>query len=337
MNKFHIWWQKRFALWLDKRIPHNRLFIMDMSNTFIFPSKFGVSWCGLSALLFILGTNYRNNLLLLLSYFLVAIFLVCLLKSFSNFAKLRIQCGKISSPFAMHDLILPLWLGTHDRHQYSDKSCQGRLHFRIWNKQLATSVEAQLCANPINVNIPTRERGFMELPRITIESFYPLGLFRCWTHLKFDNSVLIYATPQECTPPQRPEHSSQDQTNQVTSSQSGYDDFDLLDSYKPGEPLNHVAWKIVAKGGEMLTKHFSTANSDKIWLSLEQVSGNYETRLSKLTWLVLEYSQKQLEFGLNLQHIKVQPGMGNQHMETCFRALATSPKAIKSGNQNEQN
>ena len=319
------WWNRRLSRWLEKRIPDNKKFNLDMSNVFIFPSRFGVFYCLLAALLFILGTNYRNNLMLLLAYFLLSLFLVNLLVSYGNFSKLRVEFGKSKSVFAGADFPVALWLGEIKSQSSSHLNCHGKLHFKLWNESTQCSIEADNHANPVTVNVATSQRGFLKLPRITIESYYPLGLFRCWTHLRLKNEVLIYPKPVKSVIPDTWQREQTDSDAEL-SQRPGHTDFDSLSSYRPGEPLNHVAWKIMAKGGEMMTKKFSDSEHREVWLSLEDIPvTNLEEKISQLTWQVLELDKQQIQFGLQLADQKIAPATGNQHLEQCLTALACHP------------
>lgn len=325
------WYHKRFSRWLEKRIPDKRQFQMDMSNVFIFPSKFGIVYCLLCGLLFILGTNYRNNLMLLFSYFLLAMFLVNLLVSYANFVRLKVQLGKLSSVYALNDCPLPLWLGDSHCQNISELNCAGKIHFRFWGSERQKSIESENHSNPVVLNLPTDKRGYMVLPRITIESFYPLGLFRCWTHIRFINKVLIYPQPIP---------TELIIENQLTGEEEaldldtlpGQNDFDALKSYERGEPLSRVAWKLVAKGGDMMTKQFSDSYNSALWLDIRHYNDQgLESAISKLTWLVIELTQRKASFGLILGEQRIEVNTGNPHMEKCLEALAVfnTPDAVK--------
>ena len=67
-------WQRNANNWLNKRIPAATRFSLNHKNIFIFPSRFGGLYLFLCLGLFILGTNYQNNLMILLCYFLVSLF-----------------------------------------------------------------------------------------------------------------------------------------------------------------------------------------------------------------------------------------------------------------------
>lgn len=315
-------WNKRLEKWLNRRIPDKRQFQMDMSNIFIFPSKFGIIFCFLCVLLFILGTNYRNNLMLLLSFFLLSLFLVNVLNSYANFARLQVQLGKVVSVFAGNDCPLPLWLGDIESSTIADLNCKGKLHFRLWQKSVQRSIEPELHTNPVNIAVATSRRGYLSLPRITIESYYPLGLFRCWTHLRFNAKILVYPKPLECELIITNSQSGEEESFDLDVIR-GNNDFDTLKKYVPGEPLNRVAWKSVAKGRGMMSKQFSDSWDAAIWLELKSyLKDDYEKAISHLTYQVIELSKRQVKFGLNLETVVIEPGSGNLHREECLMKLA---------------
>lgn len=322
MLKLGSWWNRRLERWLNNRIPDDRRFQMNMSNVFIFPSKFGIAFCLLCGLLFILGTNYRNNLMLLLAYFLLAIFLVTLLNSYANFARLKVQLGKVKPAYAGSECALPLWLGENDKKAIAALNCHGRLHFRLWQQPVQRSIESEQYSNPVVILVETRRRGYFTPPRITIESYYPIGLFRCWTHLRFKAQILVYPNPIPCDL-RTESRTTTDEDGAQLSTSIGNTDFDSLKPYTPGESLNRVAWKLVAKGQEMMTKQFADANHAAIWLDLKNyLTDDLELAISQLTWLAIDLSQRQACFGLRLGQTEVAPDTGNSHLETCLEKLS---------------
>lgn len=162
----------------------------------------------------------------------------------------------------------------------------------------------------------------MQIPRITLESFYPMGLYRCWTHLLFQSDVIIYPKPIPCQPPALM-GGDDDETNETDNHSTGQEDFDTLGAYQVGEPMHQVAWKQVAKGQRMVSKRFTGASGQSIWLAINQMpTQNIEQALSHLTWLVLESNKQNHRFGLDLGTIKIPPNSGTTHMEKCLRTLA---------------
>lgn len=268
--------------------------------------------------LFVLGTNYQNNLILLLGFFLLALFLVSLLSSYLNFAGLQIMIGKIGYPFAGDSASLPLWIETSAQRQGS----HGRLHIGLYAEKVQLSVDLDRLTNPVELSSPTSRRGLHCMPRITLNSYYPLGLFRCWSHLRFDRQILVYPSPLPC-PLVTFNAAGDEESEGHIASEEGYDDFDSLMEYQPGQPLYHVAWKQVAKGQGMVSKKFSSTSNSELWLRLPPgQTQSLETRLSHLCFMVLELDNRGQRFGLEMGDKIIQPGRGNAHRHQCLSALA---------------
>lgn len=305
--------------WLDKRIPQARHFQLDMRSIFIFPSKFGFLALCLCLTLFLLGTNYQNNLILLLCYFLVAIFILNVFVSYLNFSRIQIHLGKTVNVFAGDSLQLPLWLNSKND---SPKRPNGMLSIGFWKQKSVISFDLDQQQNPNYLAFKAQIRGPLSLPRITIKSVYPLGLFNCWTHLSFATDIVVYPKPIQC--PLSITHGEDSELSVNTSaSVTGNDDFDSLKTYSRGESLNHIAWKQLAKGQGMYSKQFSSEVSSVGWLTLLPCSSDeLELRLSQLTYQVIELTRLNQSFGLDLGNIQIEPSLGLPHQQQCLHALA---------------
>jgi hypothetical protein len=98
------------------------------SQYIYFPRYIWSVFIALCILMFFLGTNYQNNLMLLLCYFLLALFLVNLLVSYSNFARIDLHIGKCPEVFVGDNLNIPLWLNTNKN---GISPANGLLHFKF--------------------------------------------------------------------------------------------------------------------------------------------------------------------------------------------------------------
>ncbi|WP_339723221.1 DUF58 domain-containing protein [uncultured Paraglaciecola sp.] len=345
MTILNGYWNK----WLNKRIPAAAQHQLNHKNIFIFPAKFGLLYLSLCVLLFLLGTNYQNNLMLLLCYFLCAIFLVNLLASYINFARIDLQIGKCPEVFVDDNLPIPLWLNANTNGGFT---AHGVLHFKFQatkqnptngtktrHSHTNTQIDADAFSNPINLSQKCLQRGKLTLPRVTVASFYPLGLYRCWTHLAFSHQITVFPKPLPCEIQlHMSEQNSAKKSAEIANEQSGHDDFSHLKTYQVGEPLNHVAWKQLAKGRGMVSKQFSAVGNHIGWLKLStdytlhnlshpnhESATALETDLSKLCYQVIELSRKQQTFGLDLGSQCIAPNSGNGHRRACLEALANFP------------
>lgn len=312
-------WHARTLRWLNRRIPAARQYQLELRSIFIFPSKFGWLYLMLCLGLFLLATNYQNNLMRMLCFFLLAIFLLNLFIAYLNFAKIQIQLGKCHNVFAGDQLQLPLWLNT-------DKDTlpvpQGQMLFGFWRQTPSVCVDLDQMSNPISLAVECQHRGNLHLPRVSINSYFPLGLFRCWTYLDFIQDIVVYPKP---LPGPLKFFSSAEEGEAANNQliQAGYDDFVTLKTYQTGEPLNHVAWKQLAKGQGMLSKQFSGSVNQALWLKLQPCSGEQlELQLSQLCHQLIALAQTQQVYGLQLGELKIEPGCGAEHQTQCLTALA---------------
>ena len=345
MMVLQSYWNK----WLNKRIPAAAQHHLNHHNIFIFPAKFGLLFLALCVLLFLLGTNYQNNLMLLLCYFLLAMFLVNLLASYINFARIDLQIGKCPEVFVDDNLHIPLWLNANSDGSFP---ANGLLQFKFQAikhkssnktktqpKQPSTLVDADAFSNPINLSQKCQQRGKLTLSRVTVESFYPLGLYRCWTHLAFTHQITVFPKPLPCEIRLHvSEHNSAKKSAEIANEQSGHEDFSHLKTYQIGEPLNHVAWKQLAKGRGMVSKQFSSVGSHIGWLKLssdftnktlshpsKEAATALEIELGELCYQVIELSRTQRTFGLDLGAQCIAPNSGADHRLACLDALAYFP------------
>ncbi|MFT2090667.1 DUF58 domain-containing protein [Paraglaciecola sp. 2405UD69-4] len=334
--------QRQFDKWLDKRIPVANQYHFNHKNIFILPSKFGTLFLGLCGLLFLLGTNYQNNLMLLLCYFLVSVFLVNLLTSYINFAKIRIHMGKAQEVYAGDNFHLPVWLNPDNHFPMANGLIT--LRFKSHNKKKLktttnhdTHLDNNSFSNPVTLAFLCQQRGTLTLPRITVESFYPLGLYRCWTHIAFPKAITVFPKPIPCDIALFSKAQEQlEQTEQMDYQLSGQNEFSHLKAYQQGDPLNHVAWKQLAKGQGMISKQFVSEESQVGWLSLDKtipsvglpIHQRQENRLSKLCYQVIELSRNNQTFGLDLRSITIPPNSGQAHRLACLTALATFSETL---------
>lgn len=318
-NRLSRQWQQRSERWLNKRIPPARQFSLDMRSVFIFPSKFGVMYIALCTILFVLGTNYQNNLIILLCYFLVAVFILNLFIAYLNFALIAVHLGKTHDIYAGDELKLALWFNAKKQAKQHPK---GTVYMQFWEQKTATEFDLDSGQNPAYVSVTVRKRGYLKLPRLTLKSVYPLGIFKCWTHLAFNPEIMVYPKPINC-PIALINNVTAQHSDHSPSTLSGSDDFDSLKDYTQGESLSHVAWKQLAKGQGMYSKQFSTDISTAGWLTLLPCSSDeLETRLGQLTFQVIELTRQHRSFGLDLGHLKIEPDSGINHQGQCLKALA---------------
>lgn len=306
--------------WLAVRIPRHRHHALSLNSVFILPTRFGLCMLVLGLCLFVLGTNYQNNLLLLLSFFFLALQLLALFASYQNFARLQVQATGVDPVFAGEQAHFQLQLTSP-----GDQRPCGMLQIAWWGHKEVTQVDLDAAPTRLLLPRPTYRRGCFPLPRVTFSSLYPLGWFRCWTHLDFDQPMTVYPALKPAALALQPATGDAEQQAQGTP---GTEDFAGLRNYTPGDPLQRIVWKNVAKGGAAVVKQFDEPDQQAGYLVLNTSHPQREQHISELAFQIVELSRQRQPFGLKAGPQQIAVATGQAHRDRCLHALAMLPGAV---------
>lgn len=322
---------KRIDHWLNKRVPGSFVHTLSSRNIFILPTRFGFAYLFFDVLLFLLGTNYQNNTILLFSYLLASLFITVMMHSFYNFSQITFSSTAKQYTYAKQVAYFPIKISVKKSH------FDLNLHYAN-QSTLEHTISIEQCEEGnTQVLLPyeTLQRGVYDLGRVKVYSEYSLGLFTTWAMLDFSHQLVVYPQPKSFS---RNQHqlSGIDTAQEHQSSRqnvlSGIDDFAELKNHIVGESQARIAWKQLARGQGKLSKHYQSQQGSSLWLKLSDMpSTNIETKLSFLCFLILEYGKSEHDFGLLLDFdfirpekplVKIKPSTGQQHQQNCLLALA---------------
>lgn len=307
---------------LNKRIPPAKHHPLGIDNIFILPSFFGWGLIGIASCLFILGTNYQNNLILLFSFFLFSLILLSLFHAFFFFSSITIDAQQMPDFFAEQDIYLSLNI------LLQQKSPMGALLVLPEHGAKESLLVLNQLNARYNIDLGRYARGQYSCPRFKIMCHYPFGIFVCWSYMRPPLSFYVYPTAQRGALSLSYQASSEQSkgfdTNLVTS-----DDLQGIRSYRDTDPLHHVSWKHLAKGQGWLSKDFNEHTSRSGYLKLAQ-SEPIERALSQLCYQILHLSSQNARFGLLLPNQLIAPNCGDTHKQLCLQSLANFQ-----GNTNE--
>ena len=323
------WFHNKFNVWLKKRIPSSFEHHLSNRNVFIFPTAFGFSYLFVVTILFLLATNYQNNLIMLLSYLLASLFISAMLHSFFNLSGLHLIAHQQVTSYANSTVYLPIQL-ISDKPRFALTFCL--------KKQQSTflPVIKSKDQNESNMEVLVPffavQRGVFSIPRLKVASEYSLGLFTCWTQLAFASQLVIYPQPKALRLSLAKQFFA-DNTHEVNINIGQGEDFYQLKSYQLGESLSQVSWKHVAKGQGWLSKTSQQPQEREQSLKLTDMpANNVEDKLSFLCYLVQEYCKQGVVFSLDLTingqvnskrgQIQIAANSGSEHAKCCLLALA---------------
>lgn len=317
----------RFNLFLQQRIPANQQQTLNNKKIFILPSKFGVCYLFFILLLFLLGTNYQNNLVMLVCYLLISFFITSMLHSFYNLSGLQLTAITTAKGYANQTILLKIKL-TSAKERFD-------LNFCFANQSISHYDIITQGENTVSVGYWVARRGVHQLGRIKVFSRYGFGLFTTWSQLDLASQIIAYPEPLSfqysgvsaaLVDDNEPDVNSY-RAQQVLAEPINGDDFEQLIPYQQGQPYTHVAWKQLAKGQGWYTKqHQKNAQPDIVLILSNMPANTLENKISQLCFLILEYHQSGSDYRVAIDQISLGPSSGEQFLHECLMALVQYPQ-----------
>ena len=289
-------------------------YLLTQRRVYILPTKQGLAFTILLFIMLLGSINYSNSLGYFLTFLLASLSVVTIFHTYNNLLKLSFGTAVCKPVFAGQN--------AHFIVQVNNMEYQTRFSVSAYTPQKIPTT-ADIDKNSITtltIKHNFHNRGLIPLPRFTVESRFPFGLFRAWALIQLDQTQLVYPKPSSDTTLPMNSAGLSDGKKQL---ETGTDDFKGLRSYVEGDPLQHIHWKSFARHQNMQTKEFSSTTSDELWLNWSDSSAfAVEAKLSQLTrWLLLADKSK-LIYGLRLPDGFVQPNTGQHHLDNCLKLLA---------------
>ncbi len=311
--KIPNFYRKRLNHWIDKRAPRSTQHKLTQRNLYTFPNRTGLGLLITLIIIWLMGTNYQNNLVLAIAYLLISLFIVAIWQAYRNLSGIEINAINSQPGFAGDDIRFSLHITTPNP--------QGCEHIEIsWpeGKKIILDLDGN---SPMDIDIPcpSHHRGYLFPGRLLIESRYPLGVIRCWTYIQLDMMALVFPKPIAA---KEPEHTEAKDESEKSSHKKGGDDPGTLRNYQPGDSLKHIAWKLYARERGLHTKQHEQTLSHHKWLDWFSVALPQEQRLSVLCYWALAYEKAGIEYGLLLPEKTLSPNTGHQHLQQVLSELA---------------
>ncbi|WP_049721972.1 DUF58 domain-containing protein [Gilvimarinus polysaccharolyticus] len=301
-----------FWRWAKRRITPQKSVVLRHRAIYVLPSRAGLGFFFAVSLLWLLGTNYENNLVLAASFFLISLFIVAIIHAFRNLAGLQLTALAAVPVFAGERLVMPV------RIQAKGRARAGQLQLACDTEHSVLTDVAAGGETQVALSVQTLRRGWFTPERILVKSYFPLGLVRTWSWVRFDVNLLVYPHPIPVAAPPLLNRSHGEKQSLIARG----DDFEGFKRYQPGAPLAHIAWKLYARGAGLQVKQYADVALDDLWLDFRALSGEREARLSGLCYLALDWHRAGRTFGLRLLDHCIEPASGQTHLSQVLRALA---------------
>ena len=326
-------WQQAWPVWGWRRPSAHTSHTLLQRHLYVLPTKAG-GMLGLTLfVLLIASINFQLNLGYALTFLIAGSALSSLWMGYRNVHGLHLQLGALSPVFQGERATVPVllhaatWL--HHRHGVSIamQNAQGPL---AWvHTDIATGQTATIALGSV-----PHQRGWHQVPRIVVESRFPLGVFRIWSNWQPDGRILVYPAPEVPAPALQFADVDADTAGHTPAHRPGMAEHDGVRSYQRGDPLRSVVWKKAATAlatgsGDLVVRDGQRPQAPSLWLDARATGlTDTEAQIARLTAWVLQAHAQQARWGLQLPSGRaIAPAAGMAHLNDCLAALAVDGHA----------
>ena len=306
----------RLTRWSARRHGRDSLpLTITKRRIYIVPTRFGIALALLLVAMLLAGLNYNSNLGLGFGFLIGSLALVAMHHCHRNLLGLKVdvrgETDALAGGAARFEFLL--------HNDAPVERCD--IEIRCAAEAPATHSVAAQAYDRALLDIPVVQRGVLRYERFEVRTRYPFGWFRAWTYVHAPLTAFIAPAPRGTLALPAAAAAG---GNAAYSERRGDEDFAGLRAYEAGVPLKHMAWKVLARGGDAAVRSYTGLAAQPEWLEWSALEGvEVEARLSQLCRWVLQSEAAQNAYGLRLPGTEIAPGRGAAHRLACLRALAT--------------
>ncbi len=281
----------------------------------IYPTLVGFMYLGIALLLFILGINYQNNLIIIISCLMLSIIPYIILDTYRNIKDIVLEPLDTANFFVGQSVRFKIHVSC-DRPRFAFKIApMNEVGIGEFKDTLNNGDEIGIIFHP-------QKRGYLSSGAFIITTCYPLGIICSHIVIDFKQQTLIY--PRPVTGNYRLSENPSARGSKLASSSAiqGMDELSGLRPYREGEPPSLIAWKQLALNRGLMSKDFTATVDESLYLDYNTISGNMEERISIMTYAVLQLSATNQIFGVKIGSETIAPGQGEDHKIQVLTLLA---------------
>ena len=311
--------RQRLRAWWQSRLPLTDTWVLGQRNIYILPTRAGLAFAATLLVMLLAAINYQLSLGYALTFLLAGAGVVSMHLTHGNLRGLTLHLRPVAPVFAGDPAVLEVVVTSpgRERHglalHFDDRPAHGRA-FAWCDVPAGGQTSAQLSL------VPAR-RGWHAVPALVAETVFPFGLFRAWTVWRPAARLLAWPRPEQ--PPAALPAAAAAGGDERASQRSSGSELDGVRPWRRGDNMRQVAWKKVARSGELVSRETTGTASRELWLDWVDTHGaDTELRLSRLAAWVLVAEREGLDCGLRLPGHTLPPGQGDAHRRAALDLLA---------------
>ena len=280
----------------------------------ILPTRYGFIYLAMLAALLLGAVNHNNNLGYLLAFLLGGMAVVSIFHTRRNIAGLCLAGARSKPVFAGRKAIFLITTRSAD-------STGQAVSFQFPGGEPTTVNLRRGDTTTVQVALAARERGLLKPCLLAVATTYPLGLFQAKLTLPVHASCLVF--PRPVPGPLVSVPGPEDRESEGDAGGRGVEDFSGLESYQPGDPLQHISWKTYSRGQGLYSKKFEGLRGKSMYFNPDALPGtDFELKLSRICFMILKADAMRTPYGFQLGNRLIKPGLGEKHKRQCLRELA---------------
>jgi uncharacterized protein (DUF58 family) len=172
------------------------------------------------------------------------------------------------------------------------------------------------------VTVSFRGRGRKNFTSAQIASIFPINFFVRRRRLAFSGQCLVFPAPVPCAGAEG--EAPRRARGEAATRQAGYEgDLRRITTYRGGEPLKLIHWKLSARHDELKVKEFSAGGGEPVTIDPALLPGaDLEARLRCASFLVESYLRRERPVGLRLGGRRIAPATGRSQKRKLLTELA---------------
>ncbi|MEO5732978.1 MAG: DUF58 domain-containing protein [Rubrivivax sp.] len=346
--------------WWLSRLPLTDTWKLGQRNIYILPTRAGFTFALTLVVMLLASINYQLNLGYALTFLLAGAGLVSMHLTHGNLRGLTLHLRPPAAVFTGEAALLEVVLSNPGSQRYGlglrfehrgaavagaaiDASQSGSgigsgLGFGITWCDAPT--EGQTTAH---LSLTASQRGWQPLPALVLETVFPLGLFRAWSVWRPAARLLAWPRPEHPAPALPPADAAAGDSRHARRGANS--ELDGVRPWRRGDSMRQVAWKKVARSGELVSRETAGQPPRELLLDWSAASpGSFassvshdahdardaraaplddaEQRLSRLTAWVLQAEKSGLAFALRLPARRLPMGLGQAQQRAALDLLA---------------
>jgi len=293
--------------------------ILRHRRIYILPTRRGIAFLATLGMTLLTSLNYSLSLGFVATFLLSGLVAAALVHTFRNLSGIELRPLAAGETFAGAVMPFTLALAGGATPRYAvTLSARGCVP--------VTVDVVPDSALPVALELLTPRRGRIVLGRVTLSSEFPMGLWHAWAYVHFPLAGIAFPTPEVNPPPLPIGESGQDDASVTRGTDA---DLAGLRTYQPGDPLQRIAWKTVARGAGWHTKQFEGGSGggrvDLNWDALP-VTLRPQVKIARLTAWVLAAERAARPFSIHAPGVALPAGQGRDHRRAALTALALMPE-----------